>query len=258
MVRPLIGSLLLVSTLALAGCTDGTGASIPEVTDVIDTYTEEEAFTGGSLVPELLGTFRADALHIGELTMLALKSDGTFHYGMVVACVAGQECAPAAEDGQYKLLHRASDRFIELYNVKDILRGRFQYELVGDTLRLRRTDTGGGEWRSMSRTDAPWCASASDCGLQNLKGAECAGAWECSKNECAFQCDDHADVPSCMFDGSEHEGWYVDDGSELLCNAKCAGASVRCGGPGATAGGYYAVQGEGCVGSLIMRGSCSP
>jgi hypothetical protein len=48
MMRPLIGSLLLVSTLALAGCTDGTGASIPEVTDVLDTRPKRPSASGAS------------------------------------------------------------------------------------------------------------------------------------------------------------------------------------------------------------------
>jgi hypothetical protein len=255
MMRPSIGSLLLASTLAFAGCADGTTAAPTQ--DLVET---EETFSVGSIDPELLGTFRGQAVEIGELTLLALKSDGSFHYGMAIVCAALPEpCGPAAEDGYYKLTQREDDRYLELYNKKSILRARFQYALADDTLRMRRTDTGGGEWRSMVRADKAWCALPSDCNVQNLKGKACAGDWECASDACEYSCKPHLEVeePACMFDGSEHEGWYLSDGAQLLCHAKCAGASLRCSEPSSTSEGYHAVMGEGCEGSLVMRGSCS-
>lgn len=254
MMRPSIGSLLLASTLALAGCADGTTpAPTAELSEA------EETFSVGTIDPELLGTFRSQALQIGELTLLALKADGTFHYGMVIVCAAPPEpCGPAQEDGYYKLTSRKDDRFIELYNKKGIQSARFQFELVGDTLRMRRTDTGGGAWRSMVRSlDNAWCAMPSDCTGQALKGAACDGDWECASSTCDYKCTPHVQEPACMFEGSEQEGWYLNDGADVLCQAKCAGASLRCAGESITNEGYHVLQGEGCDGSLVMKGTCS-
>ena len=77
--------------------------------------------------------------------------------GAALVCVAGMPCGPAEEDGVYRVLKHRDKQFLELYSAKNILRGRFEMELTGDTLRLRRTDTGGGEWRSMLRSEPAWC-----------------------------------------------------------------------------------------------------
>lgn len=257
MMRPSIGSLLLGSALALAGCADGTTAAPTQ--DLVET---EETFSVESIDPELIRTFRGQAVEIGELTLLALKSDGTFHYGMAIVCAALPEpCGPAAEDGYYKLTQRKDEQYLELYNKKGIQRARFEYALADDTLRMRRTDTGGGEWRSMVRADKAWCAIPSDCGVQNLKEKACAGDWECASDACEFSCRPHPEVeaeePACMFDGSEQEGWYLSDGAQLLCHAKCAGASLRCSGASEISEGYHAVMGDGCQGSLVMKSPCS-
>jgi hypothetical protein len=253
MMRPSIASLLLVSTLTLAGCADGT-TPVPSQ-ELVET---EETFSLGGIDPDLLGTFRGQAVEIGELTLLALKSDGTFHYGMAIVCAALPEpCGPAQEDGYYKLTQRQSDRYLELYNKKGIQRARFQYALTGDTLRMRRTDTGGGEWRSMVRSDQAWCAMPSDCDMQGLKTAACAGEWACASDACDFQCRPHIQQPACLFEGSEHEGWYLSEGEDLLCHAQCAGASLRCTGASATSEEFHALQGEGCDGSFVMKGRCS-
>ncbi|NUQ75996.1 MAG: hypothetical protein HUU21_20850 [Polyangiaceae bacterium] len=296
MIRPSIGFLVIASVLSLAGCADGT---TPAPSPSSELAHAEESFSSsvGTIDPELIGTFRGEAVQIGELTLLALKTDGTFHYGMAILCASPPApCGPADEDGFYKLVQRQKSRFIELYNMKGILRARFEYMLGGDTLRMRRTDTGGGQWRSMIRSEDAWCALPSDCGVQNLNEGTCAGAWDCVWGVCDYRCslnacevmggrcqtkggcsqgavgDAHdyvckdggleccvklAEEPACMFQGSTQEGWYLSDGEERLCLAKCAGASLRCAGPSITSEGYYAVQGEGCDGSLVMRGRCS-
>lgn len=294
MLRLSIGSLLFASALTLAACAEGTSTPAP----TSELSEAEGSFSVGNIDPELLGTFRGQAVQIGELTLLALKSDGTFHYGMAILCASPPApCGPAEEDGYYKLTQRASARFLELYNMKGILRARFEYELRGDTMRMRRTDTGGGQWRSMVRSEDAWCALPSDCGVQNLKEGTCAGDWECAWSVCDYRCslnacevsggrcqtkggcskggavgDPHEYVckdggleccvklteePACMFEGSTQEGWYLSDGEDRLCLAKCAGASLRCVGASITSEGYHAVQGEGCDGSLVLRGRCS-
>jgi hypothetical protein len=291
MMRPSIGSLLLASTFALAGCEGGT---IPSTSDSTEA---EESFTIARIDPALLGTYRADSIKIGGLTLLALKSDNTFHYGMAIVCVAQQaDCGPAAEDGVYRVINRRDTNILELYSKKEILRARFEYELIGDSLRMRRTDTGGGEWRSMTRSEPAWCGAASDCGVQNLEEGTCEGDWSCELGACVYRCSESAcevqggqcqakggcsprtvgnapdyvckdaaqeccvdvtEAPSCLFEGSEHEGWYSDGGQALLCNAKCAGAALRCSGVSATSEGYHAMGGEGCDGTLVLRGRCS-
>jgi hypothetical protein len=185
MIRQSVASLLVASIVALAGCADDAIsadlAAGHEGNDLSEAATDEQ----------LIGTFRAQEVGIGELMLLVIKADATYHYGMAIVCAAKPDlCGPIQDDGYYKLTHNAPYKYIDLFDVAGNAKARFQYDLDGDTLQIRRLDT-GGEWRSMKRTAPPWCAVPNDCGLQNLPEARCVGEWSCATNACAFQCEPH-------------------------------------------------------------------
>lgn len=221
MLRLSIGSLLLASTLALAGCADGTPAPSSDVAEA------EEPFASGSLDPQLVGTFRGDTVALGELMLLVLKSDGTFHYGMVIVCAtAPQPCGPIEEGGNYKLTQKDAMNFLELYSEKGIQRARYQYAFDGDALRMRRVDTGSGIWRTMTRSDSAWCGAPADCGVQNLAEGTCVGDWECLWNVCSYQCSEQA----CETAGGQCQtkGGCAQGGGSSARNHLCKEADLEC------------------------------
>jgi hypothetical protein len=185
MIRQSVASLLVASIVALAGCADDT------ISADLAAAQEENDLNEAAVDEGLIGTFRSQEVGIGELMLLVLKSDASYHYGMVVVCMAKPDsCGPIQDNGHYKLTHRSNFKFIDLFDSEGNPKARFQYELADDTLRLRRLDT-GGQWRAMTRSSPPWCAVPNDCGLQNLPEARCVGEWSCATNACAYQCAPH-------------------------------------------------------------------
>ena len=148
---------------------------------------EDEAAMVAPL-PSILGTYRNQDYHIGALTLLVLKLDGTYHRGMVVGCVATLPCLPAAEDGHYRLWGRDGASYLSLR--PDDTAGvveQYRYTLAGDTLRIQRV--GSPTWMSLQKTtDTAWCAEPDDCALQNLPPGPCAAKWQCGANMCTYRC----------------------------------------------------------------------
>lgn len=138
------------------------------------------------LNPALIGTFRNVKLQVGQLALLTLKSDGTYHRGTVVACITAP-CPPVAEDGTYTLWYRWDDAFMSLYpdGSREVL--KYQYLLRESTLRLHPMGT--REWITLAKTEgAAWCAVDRDCALQNLPEGPCAADWYCATNTCHYSC----------------------------------------------------------------------
>jgi len=126
----------------------------------------------------------------GDLTMIVLKKDGTFHAETFITCVK-EPCYPIAEDGNYSLLRQRTTTYINLYlGGTDVLLAKYQYELHGDFLNLRlMSSTADGTWMSLQRSPTAWCATHNDCAQQDLIPGPCAGQYLCtSTNACSYHC----------------------------------------------------------------------
>jgi hypothetical protein len=186
MARAQLALLILVPALACASCAGG--KENPQAN-------EEAPATAPLIVDKaLIGTFTADTMMVGKLAQLVLKTDGTFHSGMVVACVR-PPCYPVTQDGTYKLEMREGYKYLRLFDTLGEPAGSYQYALRGDTLRLRRMGGVGGTWQSLMRDEKSWCAAPSDCSLQNLPVGPCGGEWSCAQNACWWQCGPIASNP---------------------------------------------------------------
>src|SRR6185503_20902798 len=109
----------------------------------------------------------------------------------MVVC-ATTPCYPAQADGRYELFQNDAIKSLELYTPMGEVASRYQYTLLGDTLRLlplssRRERAG---WITMQRASAGWCAANIDCTQQNLLPGPCAGEYFCdtSKSICNYTC----------------------------------------------------------------------
>lgn len=150
-----------------------------------ETIVEEES---AIVAPDqtLIGTFRNQEIRLGSLVLLVLKSDGTYHSGTPVACIAAP-CPPVAEDGQYTIWRRDGGTYMSLYPEDQRAPTRYQYAHVGDSLRMKRL--GDGQWISLQRTqNASWCEEPKDCSLQNLPVGPCASQWRCESDLCRYSC----------------------------------------------------------------------
>lgn len=182
MLRTTLASLALVPALVLGhlACV-GAGAVDEEAVQQ-----EESAIAVTN--PALIGTFRGIKLQVGELALLTLKSDGTYHRGTVVACFT-TPCYPASEDGAYAVSSRNGETFLALYPEDRSVVERYEYGLRGDTLRLRRLMDTSGKWITMVKTEgASWCDVDNDCHVQNLPEGPCATDWYCAANVCTYSC----------------------------------------------------------------------
>lgn len=152
---------------------------------------QEEESAIAVLNPDLIGTFRGVKLGVGDLALLTLKSDGTYHRGSVVACVTAP-CYPTAEDGAFMVGSRDGHTYLALYPEDRSAIDRYQYAFREGTLRLKRMADTSGQWFSMIKSEgAAWCDEDNDCHVQNLPEGPCATDWYCAANVCAYSCLPH-------------------------------------------------------------------
>ncbi|MFT3773389.1 MAG: hypothetical protein QM820_49045 [Minicystis sp.] len=179
MLRATLRAMLLVPVLALGSCVVENPSVEPEAEPVAEV--EEELTPGMS---ELVGTFTGDPRMAGDLALLVLKTNGTYHTGKLVYCVAAP-CPPVGEDGRYRVYQREGISRLTLYT-----RGNtevYDYVLRGDTLLLRNMER-GARWMDLHRDNTAWCAMPNDCMLQRLSPGPCPGRYQCEANACNFTC----------------------------------------------------------------------
>lgn len=166
----------------LTGCSADDDGALEVTTDEAG---EDLAVLGREPTP--IGTFRSDEVRIGQLMLLVLKDDGTFHSGIAAACAFPVESCTPVRDGYYHVSQRSpGNAGLYLYNADGDPIDQYQYHLAGDTLHLRRLSS--MEWYTMDRSASAWCGEASDCEVQGLGTAACIGEWMCSTNQCRYSC----------------------------------------------------------------------
>lgn len=182
MLRTHLAFMALVPALALGGaaCT----ADLDSGEGVMES---EAAMT--TPTPELFATFRGDAKNVGDLPLLVLKADGTYHRTIVVPCMPSP-CAPIEDDGLYQLWGRDGGNYISFYPDDGSPVDRFQYAIAADTLRLRRM-TERDAFHLHRTIDRAWCEEPRDCALQTLPAGPCGGGtWTCftATEICKYSC----------------------------------------------------------------------
>jgi len=170
--------LFLVPALALLAC--GGEKPIDETTGAV----QAPIPTGGV---HLAGTYTGDSSHAGDFAQLVLKTDGTYHAQVFVWCVK-DPCPPVEQDGRYALFRRDTLTYFQTYDASGTKGARYQYELRGDTLNLRRL-VDSAPWTLMLRSPTAWCATNQDCALQDLQIGPCSGQYICTeRSACNWHC----------------------------------------------------------------------
>lgn len=181
MLRTHAALLALIPAFAL-GSLSCTGA-VP--TEEEETVMEDEAAVLAA-DRDMYGTFRATITQPGDMSLLVLMTDGTYHRQIRMPCSTTGPCYPAEDDGSFALWSRDGRGYMTLASDTG---GAVKYELVlmGDWLRLR--PLGQRAFQSLTRTvDASWCGEVRDCHLQNLSPGDCAGVWSCGSSLCNYAC----------------------------------------------------------------------
>lgn len=170
--------LFLLPALALPAC----GGEKPA--DELTGAAEEAMPAPGA---HLAGTYTTTTRKIGDFSQLVLKTDGTYHARVVVACMIAP-CRDVEQDGRYTLLRRASLTYFQTYDVTGALKARYQYMLEGDALSVRKLGSNETFTRLM-RSQAAWCAVTQDCALQDLQIGPCVGQYICmDTGVCNWRC----------------------------------------------------------------------
>lgn len=257
--------------LALAGLGCGGATTADEAVELDDEASEIEVPAGGKLdrargVP--IGTFRAAPGRAGQLTLLVLRSDRTFHREVLVTCVRAP-CPPVAQHGTYRLTRGVGTRYLRFYDEGGRLLDRRAYLLLGEHLWLRRAGT--WSWERLEASQPAWCAAPEDCGLQDLVHVACAGAWRCEDGACAYRCDvpgsrceDHGGRCVAVYPGTCDETDHViASGEGYTCGAPgtvgtwcCmprAGCAPVCAGEGTAEEGWR----NPCTGETLCAASCA-
>ena len=130
------------------------------------------------------GTWKADSV-IGQFQSLVLLSDHRFHATRPAACLKAA-CTPVIEEGTFKAYSQDTHDYIE-FEPKGRLAQTFEYMYHNDALHIRpfldRPD-----WYIMNQSASAWCATPTDCDLQNLPPGICSGDYVCRESACAWQC----------------------------------------------------------------------
>ena len=179
MFRAQYALLALVPALALgySACASSGGVDEEAVTE------QESAMVAPAYQP--LGTFQNELRQTGKVSLLVLKSDGTYHLAMPVACVTAP-CNPVTEDGRYSFSYRGQYAYVTLSGYDRTVE-RYQYMLRGDELRIMKS--GATDWTLLRKTtNEAWCAIPNDCALQGLPLGICASEWHCNANVCSYPC----------------------------------------------------------------------
>jgi hypothetical protein len=159
--------------------------AVDPVIEEEETIVEDEA-TIVAPDRDLYGTFRAPVTLPGQMPVLVLMSDGTYHRVIRMPCSTAGPCVPAEDNGQFVIHAREGVNYLTLSSHTGAV-GRYAYVLMGDTLRLRVV--GERDFVSMTKTpEAAWCGEMHDCGVQNLQGGSCAGVWSCWTSVCTYNC----------------------------------------------------------------------
>lgn len=134
----------------------------------------------------LIGSYRAETFGGGGVTLLALKTDRTFHREIGLVCVK-EPCEPEQAAGAYVLRRRDGETFLVLMNADGALIDRYQYILKGDYLLLLPVGR-SSEWETLKRSRDTWCGVPTDCSLQNIPKVHCTQGWACEEAICRDPC----------------------------------------------------------------------
>lgn len=177
--RTAILGLLPALALGLLSCTTD-----PIIEEEESVTVDESAYTTADR--SIFGTYRAIVVSPGDMPLLVLLTDGTYHRAIRMPCPTAGPCTMAQDDGTYLMAFRDGKKYLTLYSDTGGT-ARYEYILLGDSLRLR--PLGSREFTSMTRTpEAAWCGELHDCSMQNLPEASCHGLWLCGQNICNQTC----------------------------------------------------------------------
>jgi hypothetical protein len=171
--------------LAVALAVFAIGCATPAPLDVDDDVTDDTAKADGITHP--LGTYRfqdetGDEGRLGFVVLVLMK-DKTFHWAAPkVECVTN--CPAPEVDGTYRFTSSGSYRYLRFFDQAGTPIAKYNYELKGTTLWVRRINT--QDKYGLDHSDSAWCSWWSHCNEQGL-AVPGSGGWQCQDTVCAFE-----------------------------------------------------------------------
>jgi hypothetical protein len=128
----------------------------------------EDALDSSAVIPA--GTYNNPSTSFGEMSLLVLKTDGTFHRAVEISCPTSRQCKQTT-DGKYQLTKAGESRYIRFYDENGAPVDRWAYEIMADTGYLRLRPLGQAIWPKYPLwprrpSEDQWCAVDADCELQ--------------------------------------------------------------------------------------------
>lgn len=175
-------ALSLSAFLLLGACGAAEGVVEDTAADLA-TEVEEPLDPKADGLGSPVGTYRGkEAVHL-----LVLKTDRRFR--MEMPCPPNARCSsPTLQyDGSFRMTRSGSGiRYLILTGGGSEWRFAYQHDAARESLSLRQVYT--STWSKLARPAAAWCATPSDCRLQNLTTVGCVGEPTCAANACGFSC----------------------------------------------------------------------
>lgn len=183
---------LVISSLSLSACmqTDAGDAA-----EIIDDGKQDDATT------KPLGTYADPFLALDDfpagttfplMSMLVLRSDGSFLRTQVLACQGTNACDRSEEVGTFKYTKSGTKRFLRFADADGNLIDRWEYQLATNG-NLKVRPAGTSKWQSVPKSEVAFCTAAVECTQQGIPQPRCPDAWSCESNACTPKCD--GDVP---------------------------------------------------------------
>jgi hypothetical protein len=219
---------LVISSLSLSACMQSDAAD--DAAEVIDDGKQDD----GTSKP--LGTYADPFLALDDfpagttfplMSMLVLRSDGTFLRTQVLGCEGTNACDRSEEEGTFKYTKSGTRRFLRFSDAEGNLIDRWQY-VVATNGALELRPAGTSKWQPVPRSEVAFCTAEVECTQQGLPQQGCPDAWSCENNACTPKCDSAPPANACVAAGGTCIG---------LRPGACADGTVldateySCGGP---------------------------
>jgi hypothetical protein len=212
-----------------------------------------------------VGTFQGSSGYLGDMTLLVLKTDNTYHRERLIECFH-YPCPKSVDDGSYMFTRNGSMNASSIYSINLKDDAGFESELYGYTFDGNALTLYSGPGypqheQVLVKAENAWCNVVDDCKIQNLPEPRCMCEATCVENTCGWTEIAPVCKPVCI-SGDNGNGWYNSCDGTFYCQSQCSSSTVaECGDIGTRSEGWYTNEpNQGCEGisnGLIGWATCS-
>lgn len=125
------------------------------------------------------------------MSMLVVRSNGTFVRTQVLGCEGTSACDRSEEEGTFKYTKSGTKRFLRFVDADGSLIDRWEYVVAANgSLKVR--PAGASKWQAVPKSEVAFCTAEIECTQQGIPQPRCPHAWSFENNACTPTCDSDA------------------------------------------------------------------